>query len=37
VTKVKVEKIVQPKVYESQKNVSRPQGIIKSGGFSSNI
>jgi hypothetical protein len=33
VIKVKPEKVVQPKVYESQKNVAKPQGIIKSGGF----
>jgi hypothetical protein len=35
--KVKNDKIIQPKVYESQKNVAKPQGIIKSRGFSSHI
>jgi hypothetical protein len=37
ITKVKNEKIVQAKVYESQKNMSKPQIIIKSGGFNSNV
>jgi hypothetical protein len=36
ITKVKNEKIVQAKVYESQKSMGRPQIIIKSGGFNSN-
>lgn len=36
VIKVKPEKIVQAKVYDSQKNVAKPQGIIKSGGFGGN-
>lgn len=35
--KVKNDKVVQPKVYESQKNVAKPQGIIKSRGFSSQM
>lgn len=35
VLKVKVEKVVQPKVYESQKAINKP--IIKSGGFNYNI
>lgn len=37
VKKVKNEKVIQPKVYDSQKNVARPQGIIKSGGFTTCI
>ena len=36
VMKVKNEKIVQPKVYDSHKNINK-QGIIKSGGFSTHI
>ena len=35
--KVKNEKVIQPKVFESHKNLNKPSGIIKSGGFSSNI
>jgi hypothetical protein len=37
IMKVKNEKLVQPKVYDSQKNLSKPSGIIKSGGFSTNL
>ena len=37
VTKVKNEKIIQPKVFESQKNLNKPSGIIKSAGFSNII
>ena len=36
IMKVKVEKNIQPKVYDSQKNI-KPQGIIKSGGFSAHV
>ena len=37
ITKVKNEKVIQPKVYDSHKNLNKPSGIIKSGGFSANV
>ena len=37
ITKVKNQKVIQPKVFESHKNLNKPSGIIKSGGFSSNF
>lgn len=33
VTKVKMQKVIQPKVYDSSKNIVKSKGIIKSGGF----
>ena len=37
ITKVKNEKVIQPKVYDSHKNLNKPSGIIKSGGFSTHV
>lgn len=36
IEKVKMEKVVSPRVYNSQKNINRSKGIIKSGGFTPN-
>ena len=37
IQKVKNEKVIQPKVYDSHKNLNKPSGIIKSGGFSTHV